>query len=229
MSRSNVITKRGQKIVSASASGRRSRGANKASRATITRILECARQVLVSHGYAGFTTRRVAEAANISPGNLAYHFPSKRELLQAVVSHVVAAYSERFQTLLSASPHPQGQELKTLVQWLLTDAVTDEAVRTFREFWAISLHDEVIRGAVDDLYDELMQGVVQLLRRSHPEVAERSIREVVHLLALISEGSIVLYGTRRDRTVPHERIIEIATQVIGMIAPELTQGSAEPE
>ena len=38
----------------------------------------------MERGYAGFTTRLVAEAAGISPGNLSYHLPNKSELLSSV-------------------------------------------------------------------------------------------------------------------------------------------------
>jgi hypothetical protein len=36
----------------------------------------------------------------------------------------------------------------------------EDTVRTFRELWAISLHDGGTRRAVDDLNDELMSGTL---------------------------------------------------------------------
>ena len=191
------------------------------SQATIEHILRAARGVLVKHGHAGFTTRRVAEAAAISPGNLSYHFPSKRELLQALIARLVTDYAEQFQALLSDAEIPAGQELKHLVRWLLSDAVTEEGVRTFRELWAMSLHDVVIRRATDDLYDKLMGHVAALLQRAHPNAEAKTIRELVQYLALISEGSIVLYGTRRRRAVPFDRIIDLTVLQLEHIAPGL--------
>jgi hypothetical protein len=55
--------------------------------ATVDPILDGARWVRVRYGYAGFTTRRVAESASIAPGNLSYHFPSKRELVRVGVTN----------------------------------------------------------------------------------------------------------------------------------------------
>ena len=119
----------------------------------LDRILEGARQVLLTHGYAGFTTRRVATAARMRPGNLSYHFPSKRELLRALIATLVDDYSKRLAAFLAEPGVPLGKEIQTLVAWLLSDAVADETVRIFRELWAISLHDAVIRRAADDFYD----------------------------------------------------------------------------
>ena len=192
-----------------------------ASQVTVAHILLAARGVLIEHGHAGFTTRRVAEAARISPGNLSYHFPSKRELLQALISRLVTDYSGHFEAFLANVEIPAGEELQHLVRWLLTDAVTEEGVRTFRELWAMSLHDAVICRAVDDLYDALMAHVATLLRRSYPNADANAVREAVQCLALMSEGSIVMYGTRRQRAVSFDRIIDLTILLLDRIAPEL--------
>ena len=197
------------------------RVAGRGSRATVDRILASAHHVLVTRGYAEFTTRRVADAARISPGNLSYHFPTKRGLLRALVSQLVDHYATNFEVLLADTGIPPGKALERLVQWLLVDSLAEENVRIFRELWAISLHDTLVRKAIDDLYDELMDRVFQRIRSSCPGADETSIRELLQVLALISEGSIVLYGTRRKRVVPYERVISLAISVLGTIAPDL--------
>ena len=191
------------------------------SQATIAHILQSARSVLIEHGHAGFTTRRVAEAAAISPGNLSYHFPSKQDLIRALITQLTTDYAAQFQEFLEAAEIPRGEELQQLIRWLLVDAVTEEGVRTFRELWSMSLFDPVICRATDDLYDELMGYVAELLQRAHPEVDAKVIREVVQCLALMSEGSIVLYGTRRERAVSFERVIELAISLLGHLSPDL--------
>ena len=197
-------------------------GAVKSGPAEITeRILDCAREVLIRQGYTGFTVRAVAEAAGISPGNLAYHFPSKQYLLRAVVEHMVAGYATQFEELLTNTKLSPDQGLTSLTQWLLADAVTEESVRTFRELWAISLHDDVVREAIDDLYNDLMSGVLELLQRSYPDVELQTLQEVVQILALFSEGSIVLYGTCKDRVVPHDQMIKLVLRLLDLHAPEL--------
>ena len=189
--------------------------------ATPERILDCARDVLIRQGYAKFTSRSVAAAVGISPGNLAYHFPSKQKLLQGVVNRMVADYSGQFEALLTEGELQPGQDVRSLVRWLLTDTVREETVRVFRELWAISLHDESTRTAIDNMYDELMAGVTELLKRSYPNVEFRKLQEVILLIAFASEGSIALYGTRLDRAVSHERMIDVITQLIDLYVPEL--------
>jgi hypothetical protein len=138
-----------------------------------------------------------------------------------MVGQLVDEYASEFSAFLSGSRIAPERQLESLVEWLLTDAVAMESMCTFRELWAISLHDEVVRRSVDNLYDVLMDGVVQLLRSSHPNADVKSIRELVQMLALISEGSIVLYGTKRNRQVPLDRIIQLVTPLLGNIAPNV--------
>src|SRR6516225_2882279 len=91
--------------------GRRAslRGAHKT---TIERILDAAVWVLIKYGHVEFTVRRVAKAADITPGNLAYHFPSKRQLLRALISRLVRDYAADIEAFLLQSEVPLEQEME---------------------------------------------------------------------------------------------------------------------
>jgi AcrR family transcriptional regulator len=54
------------------------------SRATVEAIVQAGIQVLGRHGWAGFTTNRVAAVAGVSIGSLYQYFPDKRALVAAI-------------------------------------------------------------------------------------------------------------------------------------------------
>ena len=197
------------------------RRSNNESDPTVERILESARAVLVTHGYAAFTSRRVAEAAGMAVGNLTYHFPTKRELLRALIARLLKFYAQRFETFLADSKRDSALDLEMLVRWVWTDAIGVDTTRTFRELWALAPHDVVIRRAIDDFYDEAIGGVVQLLKQAQPRADVQKIRLLVQLLAMVSEDGSVLYGTGRERAVPHASILELVPRLIDLVAPEL--------
>ena len=62
--------------------------------ATRRRILDAAVDVLARQGYAGFRTADVARIAGVSRGAQTHHFPSKDELVVAVVDHVFRRAAE---------------------------------------------------------------------------------------------------------------------------------------
>jgi AcrR family transcriptional regulator len=194
--------------------------------ATIDRILKCAGQVLIRHGYANFTTRRVAEAARISPGNLTYHFPSKRELVRALIAKMTADILKQNERFYLDPSVPSGEEIASLVRSAFLYSISKEGIYIFRELWAMALRDAQVRRAINALYDELVESVVQLVARSRPNIELKSIREYMQVIALMLEGSNVLYGTRKTSSVPYERIIEIATGFQSMLVPEVRKIAA---
>jgi AcrR family transcriptional regulator len=192
-----------------------------ASNGTVERILEGARRVLIDRGYAEFTTRRVAEVVGMTVGNLTYHFPSKHELLRALITKLLADYARRFESFFPNLDALQGQEIDSLIRWAFTDSTSVDTVHIMRELWALALHDASHRRVVDDFYDAMMNGVVQLLQQVFPQVEIRKTRELVQLMSSLAEGLNVLYGTRRARAVPFERMIELAVGLVAVIAPDL--------
>lgn len=193
-------------------------------RSVTDRILDSAELVLRRHGYAGFTTRRVAEAAGIAPGNLSYHYPTKLELLRALITRLMTVYSGRFQEALKQP----GRGLEDTVRWLLAESFTEEISSLFRELWAMSLRDEVVRKAVDDFYDQVIGSVEAALLAAHPTTKPQDVHDLVQLLAVISEGSAVIYGTRRSTSEAHARMVDLAIRLIGVIAPEVAVTSNNP-
>jgi AcrR family transcriptional regulator len=61
---------------------------------TRRRILDASVDLLASKGYAAFRTADVAEVAGVSRGAQTHHFPSKDDLVVAVVEHVFERASE---------------------------------------------------------------------------------------------------------------------------------------
>ncbi|MDF8335337.1 TetR/AcrR family transcriptional regulator [Novosphingobium cyanobacteriorum] len=55
---------------------------------TRLRLIEAAIDCLVEGGYAGLTTQAVAERTGVSRGAMHHHFPTRMELVAAVVEHV---------------------------------------------------------------------------------------------------------------------------------------------
>jgi hypothetical protein len=72
-----------------------------------------------------------------------------------------------------------------------------------------------------------MRNVAGLLQRQLPNVNPVASLEFVQLLAVLSEGMTVLYGTRKDRVVPHERIVALIPSLLAVVAPEFSERTHE--
>lgn len=61
----------------------------------VERIVGAGRDVLVADGYDAFSTNRVADAADISPGSLYQYFPNKAAIIDVVIDRYMATMSEQ--------------------------------------------------------------------------------------------------------------------------------------
>jgi AcrR family transcriptional regulator len=62
--------------------------------ATRTALLDATANCLIEEGYAGLTTRRIAERAGVAQSTLMHYFPSREALLTEAVAHVAVRLAE---------------------------------------------------------------------------------------------------------------------------------------
>lgn len=107
---------------------------------TRRRILDAALLILGERGYAGLRTTDVAAAAGVSKGAQTHHFPSKDELVVAVVEHVFQRASEQARVRARRAASPD-EALKALI--------ADAQEFFFSELFLIAL-DLAIQGRLRD-------------------------------------------------------------------------------
>lgn len=192
------ITRRGKRK-SGMSKGGRSRPIEpsyRTGRQTQESIVAAAETVLVKFGHAGFTLKRVADAANIAVGNLSYHFPTKDSLLELLIDQTLREYATRFVTLLPKDVEWDAGKLGQLVVWFMDDSVTSRYTHLFRQLWAAALHSPSLNAALDRFYDESMEAVVSALAPTFASRSQAALRTLICFMCVLSEGSTVVFGAR---------------------------------
>ncbi len=164
-------------------------------------ILDCAIRALTSEGAHGFSLRAVAEKAELSQGNLTYHFPSKRKLLEAMIDDRIADYGEMFRDkVLTVDQNPRVR-LDSLVRLLVADLRTPN-IGFFPHLWALGLTDLEIWKRVQKIYDAERAIFVTLLGDIDPAMPpERAQALALHIQSAI-EGLTLFIGLDRLRHGP---------------------------
>jgi AcrR family transcriptional regulator len=189
-------------------------GSRASSVRTKHRILRAAKSVLADSGYAKFTLRLVASKAGVTVGNIAYHYPSKRELVRALITLLIQDYRVQVETYLRASAKHSSNAFAALVVWLMQDSVSRQTNRLFREFWSIALRDPVIATAMDRFYEEIQETATIKLQESFPDLPLRRARAIAQLMGIVSEGSNVLYGTAQRPVAPLADVSDLASALL---------------
>jgi len=177
-------------------------------------MLVAAERVLIRDGYHAFSTRGVAKECGVSVGHLTYYFPTKIELLRAMITVVLDRYTERMLQDLAATQPRTRADLEEFVVWVLRDTITDETSGLFRELWVMAKHDTVVACEVIKFYEDAMERFVELMTPLYPDVDRRRLQMAAHLLVTLTEGSTVLFAGPGDRTVSFEEMLPMLTDVV---------------
>jgi AcrR family transcriptional regulator len=180
--------------------------------------------VLATEGYAGFTTRAVANAADITPGNLTYHYKTQRSLVRAVITGLIDDYAHQMEGEIKNSLSEPREGFAKIVAFLINDSTTPHTSRLFRELWAMALHDPFVAQAIDGLYDVMLPKLANLLRICRPGLSEKRSVEIILLLHMICEGANPIFGTTQRKGASVAQVTKLAvTALLNAAAHEDSQ------
>ncbi|MGA2123684.1 MAG: TetR/AcrR family transcriptional regulator [Acidimicrobiales bacterium] len=201
------------------------KGRRRASSSTKASILEAARSRLLADGYAGLSTRAVAQTAGVPLSQLHYHFGSKQQM----ILDLLESESERRlarQSAMYAADQPLWRRYEQACDFL-EDDLDSGFVRVLQEMIAAGWSDPVIGERVRDL----LQGWLDLLTDVAREAEGRfgplgpfSAEEMAALvgLAFVGGEALLLLGFDRQRWP-----VRSALRRFGTLIRELEDGALE--
>lgn len=110
-------------------------------------LLDAAKKVLRRDGYAGFSTREVAEQAKVPLSQIHYHFGSKTGLVLALFEHQNSELISRQRTMFDDTSIPLSARWEQACDYLDED-IASGFVRTLQELIAASWSDPEIAKVV---------------------------------------------------------------------------------
>jgi AcrR family transcriptional regulator len=184
--------------------------------ATRERVLAAARDVLLDHGFAGTSTRAVAERADVPLSLVHYHFGSKQGLLIEVLERENELLLER-QRELYAAPGPLAGKWRTACEFLDED-LRSGYVRVLWELWAAGLADETIaarwRSAMAG-WRALLESVAAAWVATLDVAPPLSPRGLATLVANVFQGiEIELLAGVTDEEAPHREVLDVLGSLI---------------
>ena len=190
-------------------------------------ILDAARRRLLADGYAGLSTRKVAEEARVPLSQLHYHFGSKQGLILVLLEEENARRLSRQQAMY-AEDAPLWQRYEHACDYL-EDDLDSGYVRVLQEMIAAGWSNAEIRVAVRRLLDGWFALLVEVAReaeRQHGSLGPLTAEETAALVgaSFVGAEALLLLGFDRQ-AMP----IRSALRRIGVIIRQLEEGSGQPE
>lgn len=164
----------------ASADGRHARRTQaQRSAAMQARLLDATVECLVSYGYGGTTTQRVAELAGATRGAQVHHFRSKEDLVVAAIEHLA---QQRVQAAIrDLSRLKGGTDPVSTVLDFLWESHQGRLFAATLELWVAARTDPALAKQiqrVEPVVDGALIAAITQLMPEHP--APKEIRNVVY-------------------------------------------------
>ena len=188
--------------------GKRAKGRRKAEH-----ILERSTRVLMRDGYSKFSLRRVADAAEVTLGNLQYYFPSKSDLVEAMLEYVISGYVEEFNRLMDAVEGGPEEQLTAVLSHVIRDLNTPRTTVLFPELWSMANHEPAVGPYVEDMYETYRRIVAGLIPRINPQLAPDQVRLLTIFITSSLEGHTPFIGNgkRWEHLTPGIEAVAIRT------------------
>lgn len=164
-------------------------------------LLDAAEEVLVTKGNANAAMRDFAAAAGVRIGHLQHYFPTRSDLIRAVLERALERSLRRLEETAGfdlgsdASGTLSRDDSGRLLTALLLEHSELADVRMHLEIWALAASDDQAAGALRSFYHQYAAHVQGVVRRGRPELSEPSLRGVVAAIVSLFEGATV---TRSD-------------------------------
>lgn len=164
---------------------------------TRTRILLAAFNILVEHGLAAISLRRIAAACNLKPGNLNYHFPSREDLLRELFEAVVRSYEIEFESIMRTPGLCAEERLSNICSLIVRDISSKKTTRIFPELWALANHDAFVRELVQELYARARAPLLEIIGELRPDLSPDQQSDLAVFIVASMEGMTIFLGHGR--------------------------------
>ncbi|MCV7232406.1 TetR/AcrR family transcriptional regulator [Mycobacterium branderi] len=177
-----------------------------------SRLLEATVECLVTYGYAGTTTHRVAELAGVTRGAQIHHFRSKQDLVVAAIEHLA---QQRAHAAIRELSRVKGRPDPAKVLDFIWDAHQGPLFVATLELWVASRTDRVLAQQIQRVEplvnDTLFSAIAQFLPE---QAAQKELRYLIYtamdalrgiLVASFVDQDIARARRRWDRACAHLR------------------------
>jgi AcrR family transcriptional regulator len=150
-------------------------------------LLDAAERLLVEVGYAGVTTRRLAEEAGVNNGLVHYYFGSIENLLVLVLERFTERLIARQRAMYADPDVPFIEKWRTAMRYLLSEDVAYEKV--WLELQALAWNRPELRGRVDGVNAEWREVLTEAFAEPRKRYGiEMPLEALVSLVITFNEG-----------------------------------------
>ncbi|TNE58934.1 MAG: TetR/AcrR family transcriptional regulator [Alphaproteobacteria bacterium] len=172
-------------------------------------ILEAALEIFIEHGYGDFSLEKVAANCGLSRGNVCYYYPTKNDMLHALLQSVVQGYLDEFDEVVLDQGLSAEDKFLKIVEMIMSDLGTEETSKFFPELWALSNRNKMAMKEMNLLYQRAREHLNGLLAEINPDLTPKEVELIGLFISASMEGQTPFVGNGKEfqgEIVPLTRI-----------------------
>lgn len=165
---------------------------------TRARIVRGAAMCLERHGYAGASTAAIAQLAGTAEATVFRHFPRKSDVVAAAAEHLLAELTQVF--LVNAHHAPRLEKRIAVTVAALWSAFRHPRMGALFDIYVGARTDRALDAALEPVLAAHREGILEIARRSFPEVAEHADFELmIDTVVYSMQGMVIsMFGEYDD-------------------------------
>jgi TetR/AcrR family transcriptional regulator len=170
----------------------------------IGEILEAARHVLATEGYAEFSLRRIAREVNIRLSTLQHYYPSKDDLFRSLVERTVGNYDAAYVRHSGDWGPTARSRLAGMARYLVEDQRKPGTHGFFMEFWGQARRDPAMARLLQQAYRQHRDRIRIAMAPLNPSLSGRTAELRAAIVAAMIEGLVIYFAGDQ----PHDPALE---------------------
>lgn len=186
-----------------------------------TRLLDATVECLVTYGYAGTTTQRVAEVAGVTRGAQVHHFRSKEDLVVAAIEHLA---EQRVQAAVREFGRvSEAPDAASLVLDYLWESHQGPVFVATLELWVASRTDAVLAAQIERVEPIVTGALIGALAQMVPDqAAQKNLRDLAFTAMDALRGILLSSFADRDPERARKRWDRVCGQLRDLLADSLS-------
>jgi AcrR family transcriptional regulator len=183
----------------------------------------------MNKGYAQFSMRNAAAEAGLRLANVQYYFPTRNDLVRALMQDTQERYRAAYRECLLETPPDARKRFNAILEFNLSDVANPETRRFFTQMWALlDTLDAESGHLLNEFYEMVVAAWSARIAEVDPTCSAGEARRRATLLASMIEGLVIVRGAHSESPAEMKRLTTRARTVGMQIAlGGLAEGEAD--
>ena len=152
------------------------------------KIVRAAKSVFLASGGSQFSIRGVAKQAGLSMGAVQHFYPTRDQLIAALLEYVTNDYEAEWERVCRELPFNGEERLMRAIEYLAGDIFLTETRQFFFSLWALSCHNKFAASLQEDMYAQHARNLASFVGAARPDYSERECLDAAMQIAALIDG-----------------------------------------